>query len=477
MKNGMKKSLYLGLAAVSLVAAGAASSTTASAKSYATVTSNKTLTTAATSRNVTLTGTNALYTKAGTLKGAKVVATTTTAKKLASSTSGKSNFRPYKVATTNRGSVYYKVVSFDGTYRGWIYGGKSTSAFAGGIKSYDTTTSATAPSSSATYKLSATTSTTANTLFYAQPAYAQYKVGRAKVSGSVLTSTDAYKDSSFTFGAAEKTSREGDTWYQIASVDGSTTNGLVGAWVKASNVSQTNAEPTATSDNSVTVVYRDAQKNIVSTATNKFIAKDGTADVGNNNKVSSSDTNTAGLTLAEFAKANLPSGYTETTDGESYLSSAVYGGTAYVTVAKGATSKVSFENANYSSLASTDFAAGFPTLTATQQGAFTGVAADTISASAFTDTDAIGSLFQGTSVATYSTDDSTATTSGSENGYYGKAAANGYSYFYTYDATKTAAANTSTKYGDTIKLVFDQTYAKTPTTTTTTDSGNTDYAN
>lgn len=219
MKNGMKKSLYLGLAAVSLVAAGAVSSTTASAKSYATVTSNKTLTTAATSRNVTLTGTNALYTKAGTLKGAKIVASTTTAKKLASSTSGKNNFRAYKVATTNRGSVYYKVVSFDGTYRGWIYGGKSTSAFAGGIKSYDTTTSATAPSSTASYKLSATSST-ANTLFYSQPAYAQYKVGRAKVDGSVLTSTSAYANDTFTFSAAEKTSREGDTWYQIASVNG-----------------------------------------------------------------------------------------------------------------------------------------------------------------------------------------------------------------------------------------------------------------
>ena len=56
MKTGMKKSLYLGLAAVSLVAAGAATSTTASAKSSATLKSNKTLTTAAHTRNASLTG-------------------------------------------------------------------------------------------------------------------------------------------------------------------------------------------------------------------------------------------------------------------------------------------------------------------------------------------------------------------------------------------------------------------------------------
>ncbi len=478
MKNGMKKSLYLGLAAVSLVAAGAASTTTASAKSYATVKTNKTLTTAATSRNVTLTGTNALYTKAGTLKGAKVVATTTTAKKLASSTSGKNNFRAYKVATTNRGSVYYKVVSFDGTYRGWIYGGKSTSAFAGGIKSYDTTTSATAPSSTATYKLSASTSSTSNTLFYADPAYAEYKVGRAKVSGSVLTSTSAYADSTFTFSAAEKTSREGETWYQIASVDGSTSNGLVGAWVKASNVSQTNAEPTATSDNSVTVVYRDSSKNIIATAANKFIAKDGTSD-GNGTTVSSSDENTANETLAEFAEdsANVPSGYTVTSTSD--LQYAEYGGTAYVTVAKSATSKVNFVDSSNTALTSSSFKNGYPALTTTQQKALTSTADTAFSDTAFDTTGTIGSLFAGTDTAdaTYSSASSTDEVATNVKGYWGQTASNGRSYFYVYDATKTAALNKGNDYGTNITIVFDTYYATTPTTTTTTDTGNTNYAN
>ncbi|WP_394879192.1 S-layer protein [Levilactobacillus brevis] len=233
MQSSLKKSLYLGLAALSF-ASVAAVSTTASAKSAAKVTSDKVLTTDATKRNVNLTGTNAIYTKPGTVKGAKVVATTTTAKNLNKSTTSRENFRAYRVAKTNRGSIYYKVVSYNKVYRGWVYGGKSATAFAGGLTSYDTFKEGTltADQKTGTYKLANPGKTEAG-LTYKQPAWTQYKIGKT------IADTTAYKDATFSVDKVGTRTREGDTWVHV--VNQNTADTKADGWILLSNLTQTNA--------------------------------------------------------------------------------------------------------------------------------------------------------------------------------------------------------------------------------------------
>lgn len=202
MKSSLKKTLYVGLAAVSVLAASGFAAQTASAKSYAYVTSPAYFTSAPESRNVVPTGGNALYTKPGTVKGARVIASKTTMGNLANSKKSSDFFRAYSIVSTNRGSVYYKVVSFDGHYRGWVYGGKSTTKFDGGITPATTTKSATMPSTTTGYTIA---DASKNTIWTA-PKNTQYKA--AKITG--FDSTDT-----FTVTGAETKSREGSLYYQV----------------------------------------------------------------------------------------------------------------------------------------------------------------------------------------------------------------------------------------------------------------------
>lgn len=330
MQSSLKKSLYLGLAALSFGAV-ATVSTTASAKSYATAGAYSKLTTDATKRNVEATGTNALYTKPGTVKGAKVVASKATMAKLASSKKSADYFRAYGVKTTNRGSIYYRVVTMDQKYRGYVYGGKVADTFGGGIKAAETTTTATNPTRTTGYYLK---DVTKNTLWSA-PKYTQYKAKKVNMYGA--KATDTFKVDQ----AATKT-REGSLYYHVTDVNNSAISGWIyaGKGYVANATSQdlgglslTMADAAATNDNSVKVVYRanGAQVATATWITNASGTKAG-ATVGTD------ATNAAGTKLAEFVTNSLPSGYTTT--GTVDTSSATYGNTVYVDVTAAATSKV-----------------------------------------------------------------------------------------------------------------------------------------
>lgn len=536
MNKNLKRSIYAGIAALSFVAiAGTANATNASAKSYAKVTSNKALTTDATSRNVNVNGTNALYTKAGTLKGAKTVATKATLSNLSTSKSSEKNWRAYRVATTNRGSVYYKIVSYDGSYRGWIYGGKSTTAFAGGVKSYNTTTDPTASTDSsssassysttssqasqttalttaqkaATYKIA--TPGTANDgteVTYTYPAWTQYKKGR------VITDSTPYKDATFKVTDETTRTREGDLWVKIEATDSA--NSKANGWIKYSGLTTASTTPTSTfdADTSVKIAYRD-------TSTGKTISKTNTwttASTGTkegDSAVNYTDSN--GRTIGKFIYAEgAPSGYKINTsdskdlatDGSNAtvapaLSSAKFGSTLTVDVTPVASqTKVKFDVAGTtgtanSSLSSNDFLYGFPALTASAQ-------TDALPAGGATDgtftvsdyfgangkfTKVLNSASSSNSVQTIYRNSDIWDINGNEvsttglTGFFGQkdatkstSSAPAY-YFYVYNPTKTLAANASTlANGSSVNLVFDRyTTNTTPNKVNSDLNANTDY--
>ena len=339
MQKSLKNSLYLGLAVLSLGSVTAIS-TTANAASKAKVTSDVTLKTAAESRNVEAIGTNALYSKPGTVKGAKRVASKTTMKKMANSKKSADYFRAYRVAQTNRGTVYYKVVSMDGKYRGYIYGGKDIKAFAGGIKSADTTTTASMPAKTTGYHLA---NANKNGLWTA-PKNTQYKA-------KSISLYSANKTDTFTVSKAETKTREGSLYYYVTDDNDNSIAGWIYAGKGYQGTSSTTfggltvnlAEPAATNDNSVNVVYRNNGSQ-VGNATFITVAKNAKAG-----KTVTNDLNTAGDTLAKFATKSVPTGYkvanVDTTN-------ATYGNTLYVDVTAAATSKVtlnveSVDNGSY----------------------------------------------------------------------------------------------------------------------------------
>ncbi len=310
MKNRLLKATLLSMAAVGLgVTAFVAAPSNANAKSYAKVKSNKAFSITYSERNYLPSGSAALYTKAGTLKGARKVASAATLRRLASlSDKGQSYFRAYRIARTNRGSYYLKVTSFDKTYRGWIYAGKSNPSgktSVGGMKKVSTFNrgSVSTDIANATYYFGTTSSTT-----YKEPDWTQYKVGRnmASVSGEYA------KDALRVTGVGTKTNGRDNnaTYYYVEDSSHPTING----WIKASYLTS-GGTGAASSSSSTKIGTNQVLVNYIDSATNSSVT---TKLLTNTNATSQTAPVFVGNNSAGQAYSNIPSGYSAPGDSTTY---------------------------------------------------------------------------------------------------------------------------------------------------------------
>ncbi|MDT6981809.1 hypothetical protein [Levilactobacillus zymae] len=383
MRSSFAKSIYVGAAVLGLAGLSAVTTTTASAKSYATAGAYSKLTTDATKRNVEANGTHALYTKPGTVKGAKVVASKATMKDLADSKKSANYFRAYGVKTTNRGSVYYRVVTMDQKYRGYVYGGKVKGTFGGGITSAETTTANTTDSMIG--KTVSFTNPGTKHVTWTAPKYTQYKSGASKV----VKNTTPFAGDTLKVTKAETKTREGSLYYYVEDQQNPTVNG----WIYSKAVT--------TDASAIYNQATDVKVNLV--ATDGTIVKSTTlakltANNANNTNVGTAKANAKGTAVGydavkkatkKWSKSLLKgTGYTYS-EGNAANKAALYaaktGDTVSLTVTKGAQAvqsiaayyqdglkkpvKLISSNATLKDKANLVYQVKFPTLTAAFSGA------------------------------------------------------------------------------------------------------------
>lgn len=456
MRSSFAKSIYVGAAVLGLAGLSAVTTTTASAKSYATAGSYTALTKG---QNVLVNGTNAIYSKPGTVKGAKVVASKKTVAKLAASKKSNDTFYAYGTKTTNRGSVYYKIVTMDKKYRGYIYGGKTAGTFAGGIKTTDTLTTAATPARTTGYYLK---DVSKNTLWTA-PKNTDINAKKVSLYGADKTST-------FTVDQAATKTKEGSLYYHVTESG----NPSISGWIYAGKGYDTTitdnakqdlgglvlvAPESATSDNSVNVVYvyngnNVDKKTFVSTKSGKAGDQLNGGD--------STYTNSEGQTLNAFVNKNVPAGYVIGNSNDI----ANFGGNYYIKLDKAATSKVVFKaegstTTDTKTIVASDLDKGvFPSLTSEQQSVFTGKDGSAVNINF------AAGIFNGDNGALATLTGKTTTNTDGTHSYV--------EYKYDQDATKNY--NSKAKYGDTLTLFYKATTkSASDKPVNPTDNGNTDY--
>ena len=477
MRSSFAKSIYVGAAVLGLAGLSAVTTTTASAKSYATAGAYTAL--ADKSQNVTVTGTNAIYSKPGTVKGAKVVASKKTVAKLAASKKSSDTFYAYGTKTTNRGSVYYKIVTMDKKYRGYVYAGKTAGTFTAGIKAAETTTAATTPARTAGYYLK---DVSKNTLWTAPK---NTDIHAKKVSLYGVRTNDT-----FTVDKAQTKAKEGSLYYHVTDDQ----NKDVSGWIYAGKgydttitdntkqdlggLSLTLSDAAATADNSIKVVYRDAHSK-AQVASKTWVVN------ANNTKAGDAQTaaqkNAADSTLGAFITSSKPDNYAFPT-GVTYtdtFTGGVYGNTIYVDVNAQATSKVQFTVSGQPNntvegkpvtLKTTPALSAGDVLAATDV-TVTGKEAGSLTTLTNSLTDAKGGTISGDQLDAIATNLGKVNIVGSKQ-YYD---AQGTAYHYVFTLNDTGSLfknnNTGSVFGNTLKASVAAQLTKTTANNTTSDSG------
>lgn len=465
MRSSFAKSIYVGAAVLGLAGLSAVTTTTASAKSYATAGSYTALTKG---QNVLVSGTNAIYSKPGTVKGAKVVASKAKVSTLAASKKSSDTFYAYGTKTTNRGSVYYKIVTMDKKYRGYIYGGKTAGTFAGGIKTTDTVKEATTPARTAGYYLK---DVSKNTLWTAPK---NTDINAKKVSLYGVRTNDT-----FTVDKAQTKAKEGSLYYHVTDVNAPSVSGWIyaGKGYDATATTQdlgglslTMSDAAATSDNSIKIVYRDASTRAqVSTAT--WITSATNTKAGDTS--TTDQTNASSAKLSEFITNSKPSGYALANPA---VTTGTYGSTVYVDVKAQATSKVQFTVSGQpdntvdgkSVTLSTTPALSYGDVLAATDLSVTGKSADALTALTQSLTDGKGGKISPDQLNAIFTSLGNVNIFGSKQ--YHDAQGNAYHYVFTLDQLKFFVGNNGSVFGKTLKAPVTAKLTKTTSNNTASDA-------
>ncbi len=139
-------------------------------------------------------------------------------KQLAKVGSSSQNFVATNQEVTKTGRVYYRVISNDNQYRGWIFGGNKAGKFGGGLKAFKTFKQIGVPTSLSKYEFTITTPGFANdgkNLTYTEP------LGTVRGAKQTVGDAAPYKDQTFKVTKMGTRTREGDTWVYVQSTDSS----------------------------------------------------------------------------------------------------------------------------------------------------------------------------------------------------------------------------------------------------------------